>query len=502
MTDQHIRRRRCGEQPADPGNPHSARGVVPHRLTGGAVVLAVLLLVLGARAAGAQDLGPLQGQVSLFGAAGTGERLPFWLAANEGGTIDPASANLGTRLTVRRPFAGGPGIDLAAGATVIGRASAHRTAYLHELYGGAQAGPLRLTLGRKAHMVGRVDTARSLGSTTWSRNATPPPSVRLSVPQYLPVPGTNGLLAARGTIAHGWLEDDRFVQDALLHAKTFSLRVQPPGLPVELHAGIAHHAQFGGTHPRLGPQGEGLGDWAEVVLGQRTDGEDRPSVGSTNHLAMYDFSAHVDLGSVDGRVYRQFYHEDTPSLRFRNPWDGLWGLRLRRSDGSGGVTAVLWEHLRMTRQNAKFSEGEERGADKYYHHSTYAGGWTYEGRTLGIPLLTPNRSAPGMANTIVVAHHVAVEGQVAPAVAYRLVGTYSRNYGAQGVCANADCSRRVDGRTSRRDQWSFLARVTGTLSAAHGLRGRAAAALDTGAFYEKRVGLRLGLTWRIDSGSR
>jgi hypothetical protein len=501
MIDQHIRRR-CGEQPADPGTAHRARDVASLRLPFGAVVLAALLLVCGFRAAKAQDLGPLQGQVSLFGAAGTGERLPFWLGANTYGTVDRTAANLGTRLAVRRPFADGTGIDLAAGATVIGRASAHGTAYLHESYGGVQAGPLRLVLGRKAHMVGRVDTPRSLGSTTWSRNATPPPAVRLSVPTYLPVPGTHGLLAARGAVAHGWLEDDRFVEDALLHAKTFYLRVKPPGLPVDLHAGIAHHAQFGGTHPRLGPQGEGLDDWTEVVLGQRTDGEDRPSVGSTNHLAMYDFSMHVDLGGVDGRVYRQFYHEDTPSLRFRNPWDGLWGLRLARPGGSGWITAILWEHLRMTRQNAKFSEGEERGADKYYHHSTYAGGWTYEGRTLGIPLLTPNRSAPGMANTIVVAHHAAVQGQIAPAVSYRLVGTYSRNYGAQGVCANTECTRRVDGRTSRRDQWSFLAQAAGPLSAEHGLRVRATVALDTGAFYEERVGLRLGLTWRIEAGAR
>ena len=446
----------------------------------------------------AQSVGPLHLEAAAFGTASSADRLPFWLSANAYGTVDRSAGNLGTRLSVARPFRSDDRFDYAFGADLLARASEHGTVYIHQLYGRIRYRKLQLTVGRREQMIGRVDTSRSLGSTTWSRNATPPPKISLSSDGYLSVPGTSDFLALKGYFAHGWLEDDRFVNGALLHEKYVYLRLLPDDFPVTAHAGITHHVQWGGTHPRLGTQPTGFGDWLNVVLGQRSEGEDEPTdpVGQSNHIATYDFSLSADLGGVEALAYREFYHEDTPSLLFRNPWDGIWGLSLRRDDSSALVNALLWEHLRMTRHNAKFSEGQERGADRYYHHSRYAGGWVYEGRTLGTPMLTPNRTAPGVANTIVIAQHVALEGALSSHLSYRLFGTYSRNYGAQGICANADCTRRVDGRTPRRDQWSFLAEVTGSLSERHGLSYEAAVGVDTGAFYDERGGARLGVTWR------
>lgn len=48
----------------------------------------------------------------------------------------------------------------------------------------------------------------------------------------------------------------------------------------------------------------------------------------------------------------------------------------------------------------------------------------------------------------------------------------------------------------RQDQWSFRLGVRGPLLQRCNLRFRAAAALDTGEFYDERVGLRLGAQWR------
>lgn len=469
----------------------AARRAVPFCLL---VLGGVFLAAVPSRA---QSLGALQVEATAFGTAGSADRLPFWLSANTYGTIDGSAGNLGTRLSVARPFRGDGGFDYAFGTDLLARVSDQSTLHAHQLYGQVRYRKLQLTAGRREQMIGRVDTALSLGSTTWSRNATPPPKVSLSSDGYLSVPGTNDIVAVKGYFAYGWLEADRFVEEAFLHEKYLYLRLLPSDFPVTAHAGLTHHVQWGGTHPRRGDQAAGFEEWINVVLGQRSIGEDAPgeSAGQANHIATYDFSLSADLGGGRALAYREFYHEDTPSLLFRNPWDGIWGLSLRRDDASALVNAVLWEHLRMTRHNAKFSEGEERGNDRYYHHSTYAGGWVYEGRTLGNPMLTPNRTAPGVANTIVIAQHVALEGALSPHLSYRLFGTYSRNYGAQGICANADCSRRVDGRTPRRDQWSFLAAVIGSLSARHGLSYEAAVALDTGEFYEDRVGVRVGLTW-------
>lgn len=474
-------------------------------LIGGIVLIAGL--VTGP--ARAQDQGDiLRYTATLFAAGGSGDNLPFWLSANQYGTIDPRSANGGLRFSAYRPFSRQEGIDYALGVDLLGRVSHHATVYAPRLYGRLRYGGLQLTVGRREQVIGRVDTSLSLGSVTWSRNATPPPKVSLSSDGYLAVPGTGGFLAGKGYFAHGWLGQDRFVEGAFLHEKYLYLRLLPADVPVNGHAGLVHHATWGGTSPLAGHQAAGFDDWLDVVLGRRNAGEGTPGApaAQANHMAAYDFSVSLDFGDGRGLVYRQFYHEDTPSLLFRNPWDGSWGLGYRRNEPTALVNAILWEHVRMTRQNAKFSEGEERGADVYYGHSLYRSGWTYEGRTLGMPLLIPASRTPGLrddlpgiGNSIVVAHHVGIEGALGRRHSYQLLGTYSRNYGAQGVCEPTDdsiCGARTDRRTPRRDQYSFRVEVRGPILDQHNLGFRTALAFDTGSFYEDRLGVSVALSWR------
>ena len=455
----------------------------------------------------AQGIGPVQVRATPFAAASTGERLPFWLAAHQYGTVDPASANVGFQLGAHRPFTTSSGLEYAVGAEVLGRASQHGTVTVHELYGRLRYGRVQMTAGRREQMVGRVDTSLSLGSTTWSRNAAPPPRISISSDGYVPVPGTGGGLALKGYLAHGWFGGDRFTREALLHEKYLYLRLLPPEAPVTAYAGVAHHAIWGGTNPLRGRQEVSLRQWANVAVGlniltRPTQTDEELSQVDANHVGMYDVGVDVDLGGATGRVYRQFYIEDAPGLWFRNVWDGLWGLSVQW-DESALVSGVLWEHLRMTRQGARRDLGQSRGADSYYNHFKYKGGWTYQGRTLGAPLLTPasmtpglQNDLPGIGNNIVVAHHLGIEGQLGAGLSYRALGTYSRNYGAKNVCATPACEDTRRSFSDRRDQWSFLAEVRGGLPGITGLSFNAAAAVDTGEFYDERVGLRVGLTWR------
>jgi hypothetical protein len=480
-------------------------------------VLVWIVLLCGLLAGMAQPVSAqapfdsLRASVALFGAAGSDGDLPFWLATNQHGTVDPTSANAGARLGLHRPFVETSGFDYAFGATLLGRASRHGTATVHELYGRLQYWRLRLTVGRKEQSVGRVDTSLSIGSVTRSQNASPLPRVSVSSDGYVGVPGTGDGLALKGYFAYGRLESDRFVEDALVHEKHLYARLLPPDFPVNAYAGVTHHVQWGGTSPLVGPRDASLGQGIDVAVGgdvfARGDFDSSIDAVGANHLAMYDFSLSVDLGELRGLAYRQFYHEDTASFRFRNPWDGLWGVSLRRDDSEALVTGILWEHLRMTRHNAKFSEGQERGADSYYNHSIYSGGWTYQGRTLGNPFLTTasmtpgfDDSIPGITNNIVVAQHLGLEGHLGAGLSYKLLGTYSRNYGAQNVCQTSACTSQSDERTDRRDQWSFRLDVSGPLSQQHNLQFRVSAALDTGEFYEERVGGSFALLWRGPMG--
>ena len=194
---------------------------------------------------------------------------------------------------------------------------------------------------------------------------------------------------------------------------------------------------------------------------------------------------------------RYFHHTDRPSLFFRNPWDGIWGVRFEREAGQL-VETILWNHLRTTRQNAKFSEGEERGEDTYYNNSLYRSGWTYEGQVLGSPLLLKNNRGPGISNNIVLAHHVGLSGQLPQRINYLLKLTYSRNYGAQNVCANADCTELEDRRIPRTDQYSAKVMFARTLNA---LTFQAGISVDTGALYSDRMSVLLGFSWKVSRSS-
>jgi hypothetical protein len=465
-------------------------------------LLSVFLVSAPPRAAAQAPLNTLQASVTLFGAAGSGGAPPFGLAANQRGRVDPTSASAGLRLRARRPFAGTGGLDYALGLEVLGRASRNSTATVPQLYGRVRYGRLQVTAGRRAQSIGRVDTSLSVGSTTHSRNAPPIPRVSVASDGYVAVPGTSEGLALRGFFSHGWMGTDRFVEGAFVHEKYLYARFLPPAFPVNAYAGITHHVQWGGTHPENGPQQSSLARWVDVALAGEVLTDDRSDAEAPtfdpNHLAMYDFSLGADLGGVRARAYRQFYHEDVASFNFRNVWDGLWGVSLRREEPGALVDGVLWEHLRMTRHNARFDVGEKRGSDSYYNHSRYGSGWTYQGRTLGTPLLTSAATTPGtgdvaigVANNIVVAHHLGVEGHLGAGLSYEALGTYSRNYGAKSRCGPCDY-----GRTGRRDQYSFRLMVRGPVPGRPDLRVRATAALDTGELYDERVGLLVALTWQ------
>ncbi len=231
--------------------------------------LCVLLMGASARTVQGQGVGPIQSEVSVFGAGASTEALPFWLGANQYGRLGRSGTPLGARLAAWRPFSGAKGgLDYAVGASLLGRASANSTLHVQELYGQLRYGPLQLTAGWKKQVIGRVDTARSLGGITRSENATPLPKVRVSTPGYVPVPGTNGFLGVKGYLAHGWMGADRVVQNAFLHEKYGYLRLLPPEGPVTLHAGLIHHAVWGGRRRtrwragRRGPSGTAFGSSA------------------------------------------------------------------------------------------------------------------------------------------------------------------------------------------------------------------------------------------------
>jgi len=455
----------------------------------------------GGGPAAAQDF-PWTAEVNASVLSSSSEQLPFWLQANRYGTVDSTSANALLRASLRRRVSLAPDWTLTAGAELVGRASAHSTILAHQLYGRLDYRGLRLQVGRwEETPTGLTHPTLSIGSLGRSRNAPPLPKIALETPGYVSVPGTNDALGLKAYASHGWFPDGRFVASPYLHEKYLYLRFPSPERSVQLTVGVLQHTLWGGTHPTRGPLPEDVEAFLRV-LGGRAGGEAAPSqeqagtIGATE--AGYDVGVAVQVGTVELQASRYFHHTDRPSLFFRNPWDGVWELRAERASDDHLVHTLVWNHLRATRHNAKFSEGQERGEDSYYNNALYRGGWVHRGFTIGSPLLLPNRRGPGVGNNIVVAHHLGLAGTLPAALHYRLLLTYSRHYGAQSVCADASCSRVVDARTDRTDQYATrlaFTRDVGDLSI------RAALAADLGALYPDRVGVEVGLSWTGSFGT-
>ena len=441
--------------------------------------------------------------VSMEASASSGEQLPFWFAFNRHGVFgrDPTSGLLRTKATL--PPRTDRTFEVSAGTEIVGRGSDQSTVYAHQFYGRVHAGPIRVTAGRTEYIQGLVDTTLSIGGTTWSRNATPVPAIRAEIPSYVSVPGTRDAVAVRGTFAHGWFEDDRFVSSPWLHEKQLYIRVLSERAPVQLHGGIIHNVMWGGTHPTEGELESDFSAFTEVVFPTQLDDEaadefDAESAGSGvgNHVAAYDVALTTEIREVGIRLYRQFYIETSGARQLRNVWDGLWGVNLFRTSGDGIVDRVLYEHLQFVRQNAvRGAEGRrgQKGRARYYNNFIYEGGWTYEGRVLGSPLALTRQDEPDFVssaetdpviNNIIVANHVGIAGAIGSGWRYRSLLTYSRNHGS------------LKNPQPRTDQFAGLIQARGPIWERPFLRLSVALSADLGGVFAHRLGGRVGITWK------
>ncbi|WP_022836111.1 capsule assembly Wzi family protein [Salisaeta longa] len=442
----------------------------------------------------------IQAQAGLTAIGGTDDLGPFWIVSNRYGRFGRAGQGVVGDAAVWVQPRAGRRWDVSGGLHVVGRGSEQSALYAQAWYLTGHAGPFALTAGQQATVQGHIDTTLSLGGTTWSKNALPVPRIALYTPDYVSVPFTNDYVAVRGLLSHGWMPADRFVSNAYLHQKQAYLRLLPPRGPVQLHLGVIQNVMWAGTHPQAGELADGWDAFWKVLITEELEGNENVGPEGTdsgvgNTVAAYDVAVTAQGAGWRAKGYRQFYIDTAAGRRFRNFWDGLWGLSLRRATTGHWLDAVLYEHVRFVRQNAVWgASGKkgQRGREIYYNNYLYREGWTRAGRVIGLPLALTDAYAPRLANAsdgfpvtnnIIVAHHLGVAGHVAPRWTYRAFLTYSRNH---GMLFNPQ---------PRRDQVSGWLSVRGPLAPRYGLALTAGLAVDAGAVFADRAGLLLGLRW-------
>ncbi len=102
-----------------------------------------------------------------------------------------------------------------------------------------------------------------------------------------------------------------------------------------------------------------------------------------NHNGSFDFY----FKNKKLLYYYLHYFEDGSGVKFKNNFDGLWGLNYKEEKYN-----IIIEYLNTTHQSGNFHGKNGIGVDSYYWHDQYVQGWAVEGQVIGNYILSPDNN--------------------------------------------------------------------------------------------------------------
>lgn len=394
--------------------------------------------------------------------ASSGQNTPFWLVANRYGlsSIRKNNAYLAAgifrKTDKERPFSYAFGLELAG----LSRFTSYyvvQQAYIDLNFRG-----IELSLGSKERGNEMKNDLLSMGGMTFSTNARPIPQGRISIPEYLPVPGTHRWIHIKGHVAYGVLTDDRFQrhftgqkakysQKVLYHSKAAFLKVGNDKFPFFAELGVEMAAQFGGDC--YYPNGTVIRtprkwtDFLRVFFPGNGDSgaseSDRINI-LGNHVGSYSMAMGYRFPTWKLKGYYEHFFEDRSGMTLTyGMWkDCLVGLEATLPNNPVASTVVA-EYLYTKHQSGAFHyfgsgkiDETFTGADNYYNNSQYSG-WEHWGQAIGNPILispiyNKNGSLSFRSNRVK-AFHLGISGEPTPEISYRILMTLAKHWGTYSV---------------------------------------------------------------------
>ncbi|WP_229206101.1 capsule assembly Wzi family protein [Dyadobacter fermentans] len=393
---------------------------------------------------------------------------PFWLKTNQFGAVPDRTTSGVVQASVRRNYvfydslsARPRKLDWSAGVSPVGIYNKdNRFEFvLPEAHASVRFKRVELWAGRRREVMGLGDTTFSSGFYAMSGNSLPVPKVQIGTVGFTPLKFTRNFIAVHAGFAHGWFNAD-YIQGVRLHQKFLYLRFGKNKSKV--YAGLNHNVLWAGhsdylkEHPELAVNGELPSSWSiypNVVFAFTSKkwfekngygAFDSYRVG--NHLGSYDIAFETTVGKYRLFAYHQHPFEDVSSMLFKNIPDGLYGINLKLN-GKPGRFAIT--HLTLEFLSTKDQSGSEfyipgskyQGADNYFNHTQYSEGWSYQGRTVGTPFISPGKDMDQsklsnyryFPNNRVNMWYLGIQGKAGRLLTLSLRGSYSRNFGTPGA---------------------------------------------------------------------
>lgn len=401
---------------------------------------------------------------------------PLWLNANRYGLSSLEETNGYVRAGAFRSLDNDSAKAWRWGAGVDVAVAAHYTSTLvvQQAYGELQWKRMRLTAGSKEQPMEMKNQELSTGSQTLGINARPVPEVRLSMPDYWPVPFTRGWLGVKGHLAYGKTTDDnwqkdfsndtyRRTEDVLFTTKALYLKMGRQRVNFEF--GLEMGGQFGGKtiYPEVTYNHDNsLKAFWKALFGGGTDVTDGDYTNAEgNHLGSWVARLNIDEPSWNLGLYAdQFFDDNSMMLHVAyNGWgegkkayqksrsryfiynfkDWLLGAELHLKNVSW-LHHIVLEYMYTKYQGGPVyhdittNMGEHiTGRDNYYNHHLFTG-WQHWGQVIGNPLyLSPIYNDDGIIrvyNNRFVAWHLGLSGDPTRQLHYRLLATYEKGYGS------------------------------------------------------------------------
>ncbi len=282
------------------------------------------------------------------------------------------------------------------------------------------------------------ESALTSGSLIESMNAEAIPKVSFGLVDFYEINFFKNSFKIKSHFAHGWLDKSSYLKSPFLHEKSFYIKENfPKELIVKI--GLEHRAVWSGETKHHGKQSDGFSDFLKVFFarpGSIKSIEQERNNNLGNHLGIWslEFEKKINKKVINLKIEHPF--EDESGARwFLNEFDGKYSLNFSNLN-SKIISNFIYEYIyTMNQSGSEGASDSTYGWDNYFNHYLYMSGWTYKGRMIGNPLFTvgknPGRYNNGLyvINNRLKAHHFGISGKIGIKVNFRILLTFSQNYG-------------------------------------------------------------------------
>lgn len=392
--------------------------------------------------------------IATLGTFSGGDNAPFWLTNNQYGlgSTENNSGYLRAQTFAKKKLA--DKLKLQLGVDIIAAHNLNSDFHFQQLYADFTYKNIKLSIGSKERAPLFKNELLSTGGMTLSNNARPIPQVEASLPDFVTVPYTKGLLEVMGGISYGKFIDDKFklnnaadgnyAKEILYHRKYGFVKFEN-NQTWNFIMGLEMDTQWGGHFYKNDEfwwnSPARFKDFFRVLV-PMSGGSDSNMTDQVNILGNVYGSLHFITNyrkeSYTVKAYIERFFEDHSGLFFKSVPDGLYGIELNLKK-KGWITRVLFEYLHTKNQSGPFlwDKSEEipvqvSGGDNYYNHIDYISLSNY-GFVMGNPLLTSpiynNGSSLTVFNTRLSSFHGGITGYINNNLKYRALFTYSQSWG-------------------------------------------------------------------------